>query len=223
MIKLYKVGTFICLLALLWGCNKGNEEVTVDLGYDYYPLSVGNAWVYEVKIIDKNTLSDDTVSYQLKEVVAEVVDGGDEDNYLLYRYKRTNETASWVIDSVWSVKKEKQYLVKTENNVRLQKLAFGVSPGLLWDGNRWNIFAEETYEIVSLGSSYTLKGVKYAAVLEVEQAVEKNLISSLDKRERYAKGVGLIEIYKEQLETQPGEKTLGFIYHQSLISYLLVD
>ena len=221
--KAHKIYILFSLLAVLVSCNKGNEEVVVDLGYGYYPLAIGNEWVYEVTVIDKNTISEDTSVYQLKERVVELVDGGDEDNFLLYRSKRQHEGETWVVDSVWSVKKEKNYLVKTENNVRFQKMAFGVVEGKTWDGNIWNIFDQEIYTVVGVGKSATIGGVLYAEVLEIEQKVEKNLILSVDNRERYAKGVGLISIYKEDLETQPGEKTLGVIYQQVLLSYQLGD
>ena len=221
--KLYKVLIFVLLVTFLFNCNKGKDIVTVDLGYDYYPLNIGNEWVYDVQLISLTILGDDTLNYQLKEVVVEKVEGGDEANYLLYRYKRFSDTTIWKIDSVWSVKKEERYLVKTENNVRYQKLAFGVSSGLTWDGNIWNIFEERIYTIVSLGAAYLLGEDEYTDVLEVEQKNETNLILSIDNRELYARGVGLIEIYKEDLETQPLEKTLGNVYHQVLISSTLMQ
>jgi len=216
--KRYKILSWITLLLLFVSCSKGKDAVTVDMGYDYYPLAIGNSWVYNVEKIEFTLLGVDTVRYQLKEDVVEKVAGGDEDNYLLYRYKRSLSTVEWLIDSVWSVKKEEFYLVKTENNVRYQKLAFGLTEGLSWDGNLWNIFEKNLYTIVSLGAPYTVEGIAYKDVVEVEQEVDKNLILSKDNRERYARGVGLIEIYKEQLETQPGEKVLGTIYHQTLSS-----
>ncbi len=210
---------FIGFSLLFTSCKKGHEEETVDLGYAYYPLEIGKEWVYEVEDIAYNILKNDTSKYQLKEVVTELVNGGDEDNYLLYRYKRLTEVADWTLDSIWSVKKEPTYLIKTENNIRYQKLMFGTSVGLSWDGNRWNVGKEDTYTIVSLGTPYTLKGQLYHDVLEIEHRFDKNLILSIDYRERYAKNVGLVEVYKENLETQPGEKSLGNVYHQVLVSY----
>jgi len=221
--KFLKSLLLVSLTIFSLSCSKGTDPIPVDMGYDYYPLTIGNTWVYDVQEIDKNTLADDTTQYQLKEVVAELVDGGDEDNYLLYRYKRASVSDTWVIDSVWSAKKETHYLIKTENNIRFQKLVFGVALGLSWDGNLWNVFEEETYTIVNLDIPYELNSIAYDEVLEVEQKVDKNLILSVDSREHYARGVGLIEVYKENLETQPGEKTLGMIYHQTLSSYLIVD
>ena len=44
-----------------------------------------------------------------------------------------------------------------------------------------------------------------------------NLLISQKQHDIYARNVGLIEYYKESLETQPGEKTLGYIYKQQLV------
>ena len=212
------VVSFLIAFTLL-SCSKGKDAVAVDLGYDYYPLAVGNEWVYDVESTEYNTLGTETSVYQLKEVIAEEVDGGDEKNFLVYRFKRADETKEWAQDSVWSVKKETNYLVKTENNVRYQKIAFPVSLNLSWDGNVWNTSEENTYKIVSLGTAYLLNTIEYPDVLEVEHKVERNLILTNDNRERYAKAIGLIEIYNENTEAQPGKNKLGSTYHQVLKSH----
>ena len=220
-IKYYSLLILLLSVRFFVACSKGEEPVPVDYGYDYYPLKIGNEWVYDVSVIELTTLEEDTTNYQLKEVVEESVDGGDEENFLLYRYKRDDEFDVWVMDSIWSVKKEEKYLVKTENNIRYQKLTFPLSLGLSWDGNVWNTFDENEYSVVGINQAYNVNGESYDEVLEVEHYVEQNLITSIENREYYGKGIGLIEIYKKSLETQPGEKTLGTIYHQRLKSYKL--
>lgn len=220
---------YIKLIILFFGaltvlsCSKGKDEVDVDLGYEYYPLAEGNEWIYDIESIEYNTLGEEVSIYQLKEVIGEKVDGGDEENYLIHRFKREDETEEWVQDSVWSVKKEANYLVKSENNIRYQKLVFPVGLNVFWDGNIWNTYEENIYKIVELGVAYSLGGETYADVLEVEQKVENNLILSIENREYYAKNIGLIEFYKKNIETQPGENQLGSIYHQVLKSYKLSE
>lgn len=220
-IKYYSLLILLLSVSFFVACSKGEEPVPVDYGYDYYPLKIGNEWVYDVSAIELTTLGEDTTNYQLKEVVEESVDGGDEENFLLYRYKRDDEFDVWVMDSIWSVKKEEKYLVKTENNIRYQKLTFPLSLDLFWDGNVWNTFDENEYSVVGINQAYNVNGESYDEVLEVEHYVEQNLITSVENGEYYGKGIGLIEIYKKSLETQPGEKTLGTIYHQRLKSYKL--
>ena len=219
IMKFYKIIVLTTISLLFFTCKNKIKEESIDLGYAYYPLEIGYEWVYNVQSIAYNVLKNDTTKYQLKEVVKELVPGGDEENYLLYRYKRVDEVAFWSLDSIWSVKKEQGYLVKTENNIRYQKLKFGTSLGLTWDGNIWNTKAENNYTIVKLETPYTLKGKTYNKVLEIEQYVDKNLILSIANKEVYAKEIGLIEVYKENLETQPMSKSLGSVYHQTLVSF----
>ena len=109
------------------------------------------------------------------------------------------------------------YIVKRENNVGFQKLVFPIENGSIWDGNNWNINEEQTYTVDYVDTQAEINGVQYAETMFVNEFENVNQILSQKQHEIYARNIGLVEYYKENLETQPGQKTLGTIYSQKLV------
>ena len=203
---------------LLLSCNKDDDNEVIDYRRDYYPIAVGNEWIYDVQQINKTLSSDDTLNFQLKETIYELLsEANGEQLYSLYRYSRIDESSSWSLDSVWTLVRHENYIVKRENNRGFQKLIFPLDSQSSWDGNVWNILEPQIYSVKYVDSTATINAINYNETLFVDEIDNVNLILSQTQHEIYGRNKGLIEFYKEDLETQPGEKTLGSIYTQRLV------
>ena len=114
------------------------------------------------------------------------------------RYKRSNDTLAWEIDSVWTVIKSETNVVVTENNIPFTKLIFPVLDQKQWDGNAFNIYEEELYSYEDTYQFFTSRNIDYNSTLKVIQAYNPDSIVMKDIRsEIYAENVGLI--YKETI------------------------
>ena len=208
-------------LFFLVDCKQDDDIVGPSSGptrKDYYPIQVGNEWSYDVMIINKNLSTEDTSRYQLKEVLFELVDSSSRERlYSVYRYKRDIDLADWLLDSVWTVVESNDYIIKKENGVNFQKLIFPASEGASWDGNAWNSLEALEYNIIGTELTNTINDIVYDETMLVRHYEDVNLISSQKEYEIYGKGIGLLEVYRESLETQPGQNSLGSIYSQKLL------
>ncbi len=183
----------IFLLTFTTSCNSSKEVGPETVGYDFYPLVVGNYRVYDVEEINYLITGFDTAIYQLREIITDSIPSNDQTTYLLRRDIRENELDEWESDSVWTVTRTTNYLSITENNIPFIKLTFPVKEGKEWDGNSLNSRTEQIYYYESidtlLADSLTLDDQIQVVIEDVEENV-----TGVDLRsEAYVKGIGLVE------------------------------
>lgn len=191
------------LLIFITGCNEQVDPDPSAVGYDYFPLVTGQYIDYDVT---EETYSPDggvtSLDYQLR---IEVADSFQNDagslTYILHRYTREDAEAEWTFASTWSARREAIRAVTVEGNTPYQNLSFPVRNGLKWDGNILNSEPADTYEIDSLGVSYTIDGVTTGPSLTViQEDLLDFVIGEQDRRyEVYLQGVGLVEKVDRQL------------------------
>jgi hypothetical protein len=237
---------FVSFLFGLSACQNTIEEF--DSSYEgtaYFPLAVGNTWIYQLDsvIYDNNGLKVDSSSLQIKETITEsyIDDAGDE-VFRVQRARRNAETSPWFTTDIWTASKTQRKAYRVEENLRFAKLNFPVVEGKSWDGNAYideNVIVKiggepirifknwGNYRYSSVGISEQLNGQFYDSVCLVEQVDIEDKISKRFAIEKYALGFGLI--YKEMtiLDTQKFDSNdpwvkkaeQGFILKQSLISF----
>jgi len=102
--------SFFLLVIIFSGCKPSKvDPAQVDLGYDYFPLAIGDSTIYDVLTIDYSSLggSIDTQNYQLLEVIADnFIDNESDIAWRLERFSRPDSSANWPLDpdSVWTAK-----------------------------------------------------------------------------------------------------------------------
>lgn len=174
------------------------------LGYEYFPLTVGEFRTYDVAVINYNLDgSTDTVIYQLKEVVADSSIVGDETSYRLDRFRRANQTEPWVIDSVWSARLNTYQAIVVEHNVPIIKLSFPLVEDKRWDGNAMNSIDFDEFKIKNLGMPYQTNGIDYPNTLQMfkEDLRDPRGITQDDYHvEVFSAGLGLIYRLDEDLK-----------------------
>jgi hypothetical protein len=217
--------SFVLLLALV-SCKRNSDEITTD--YAYYPLEVGRWYIYDVDVTRYNgsPIGIDS-SYQLKEEIVNPITVEDETRYQLYRYYRSDASQEWddQPDSVWTVFRRGNQLVKVENNVRHVKLSFPLEVGKTWDGNSMNTEDAEMYEMADVKRAFTITGGKtYTPTVTVIHSNESDIIQKDVRKEVFAENIGLIyrfsEIYRyDQDDLSIKIIDVGTVYEQRLVSY----
>ncbi|MEQ9467989.1 MAG: hypothetical protein RLN88_11295 [Ekhidna sp.] len=188
------MGVFLTmLLTFPISCNDSREANPETLGYDYYPLNVGEYRIYDVEEIRYLVTGFDTSVFQLREIIFDSIPSNDQITYLLRRDVRLDENEDWESDSVWSVVRTSNYLSVTENNIPLIKLTFPVNEGKEWDGNSLNSRSSNTYRYQTLSESIvdSVSGTNHIRV--IIEDIEENVTGVDLKSEVYVRGIGLVE------------------------------
>lgn len=197
------------------------EELELDMGYDYYPLELGQERFYAVDSIVYDPVPGGTARDSSRTLVREIVADTlrDLQGQLLYRierYERKDASLSWEIRAVYAEQQNGRQLFRTEDNLRQIKLVFPPLEGSFWNafaffpeitrqevaGELLEIFKGWTPQIRTSGSPWAVNGRSYGETVEVRLAEFETRIELRRVSERYARGVGLV--YREMyiLDTQ---------------------
>lgn len=206
IMKQFKSYLFLLLFISLASCKKDpSANADTELGYDYFPVEVGNYSVYDVDSIVYNDFTGeiDTFNYQLKEVIeSDFVDNGGRVSQRIERYNRDNDSAEWHIQDVWQATRTTNRAERVEENVKYIRLMFPVREGLKWDGNAYNTDEEWKYVYQNAHKADLINGISFDSTVTVLQRDEFNLIEVQYYEERYAKDVGLIYKKVDDLKTE---------------------
>ncbi len=232
-----KIGKFLIVIGVITCFFQSCEETEApnidSSGSGYYPLQVGNFWTYQMDQIDYLVLGNDTSSFELRELISDsLVSSVGEVTYLISRQLWEVDRQQWRTDSIWSIRKNSQSVVVTENGRSFVKLVFPVSIGETWNGNAFNNlgFVNFRYEAVETGE---LESVVFEqdTVIAVRTVLSDQIspIVGTDRRsEIYVNGVGLVQkdLYVINLCTDNtkcpdnfGDTLSGIFLSQVLIDY----
>ncbi|MEQ8472436.1 MAG: hypothetical protein RIC35_14680 [Marinoscillum sp.] len=221
------------LMSLLafFACEEEVSDVSLDPGYDYFPLVLNTFRTYEVEEVNIDAFVPDTLSYYLKEVVHDsLVSGTGVITYLLNRYK-SPDSVNWTLDSVWSARRSETVAIINENDVALCKMTFPVKAGKTWDGNAFNVFDAQEYQF-AIHSGYVHENLSLSSDVVIRVVIEdipENLVNQDQRSESYARGIGLVEknyiqlsfctLNCEEKGTTVGAIEQGRVLSQKLIKY----
>jgi hypothetical protein len=118
---------------------------------------------------------------------------------------RTSDTSNpWQPDSIWSIRKDEDKVLKTENNRPIVKLKFPLKEGSKWDGNQFNSLQDSNsvywFTVKNLNKTIEFQNQNIPGV-EIIQKIDSNCINNSNFREVYLKDIG------------PGFKSQSFIQY----------
>jgi hypothetical protein len=181
MARYFKI-ILIALVSTVLGCSS-NDSLKKQ---DYFPLEIDKSISYSVE--EKNytlTGGGKTSQYYIKETIGEQIGTVTEQPvYALIRHKRTRPEDTWSLDSLWSIYKQSDKVVKVENNVSYIKLALPLKAGITWNGNALNMLP---------ALNYTTK--THPEGMEIIHYNDSSAVELNRSREIYAPDKGMI--YKE--------------------------
>ena len=183
---------------LLWACEEVESPSPVASGTGFYPLEIGNYWIYEVQEIQIKAIETDSLNYQLRERITDsLVSDLGVVTYLINRDVRNSPEELWSLDSVWTVRNTGNSLVVTENNIPLIKLIFPVEAGQSWNGNAFNNLGNVSFTSSDVTSEELPLGYDSLESIGFIRTTLSDLespITGTDVRfEIYGNGIGLIE------------------------------
>jgi len=214
-----------------------------DTGAEYFPLEIGNTWIYSVDSIVYDL--DGTVVDTIHDIVKEKITNTftDEEGIKTFVLERSSQKdADWVVRDIWSASLNKTQAIRTEDNLRFIKMSFPVNKNKSWDGNAYidtqnqivkiagesiKMYEQWYYRYLDIDIEETIGENTYDNVVVVQQVDKETKLEKRYSEEKYAKNIGLV--YKKMiiLNTQNNNETVpwaqkaeeGFILEQKLISY----
>jgi hypothetical protein len=228
--------------------NVIEEPDAVNFGYEFYPLSVGNEWIYQVDSSRIQGLNIIHSSSQIKEHIIDLIsDDGDSRLYKVERSHRKTNQDNWKITDIWTVEINDGQVIRNEENQRFIKLVFPNVKNTSWNGNVFfndrlpfysgqdvidNFYLNWKYKITETDINLNLhgnliEGVKQ--VIHVNQQDEAGIDNRLSI-EYFAPNIGLVKKDLSAFYSGTGiglvadsiwllEGDKGLTFSQELISY----
>lgn len=185
------------------GCKK-EDVVATDLGYGYYPTTLGSWVEYQVDSIwkDEEFGEYDSVSYRLRQRIESAFI--DAEGRQAWRVQRSVQDTSgtWRVRDVWSTTANGIIAELTEENERRLKLSFPVRLGRAWDSNVFNVNPELEVGYEEVDVAWSVNGLSFDSTALVQNTVPANPVDRRDLVERYAKGIGMVYKQWEETNTQ---------------------
>ncbi len=209
MINISKYLSFFVAGLLIWSCSD-NADVVLKNDADFFPVSVGSFFIYDVEETKYSTISgQEDFIYKLKLTVTDsFVNNSGGSTYVVLRSRQDQGTTGFDYLDTWSVRVEASQVVTIEDNISFVRLAFPLVVGKQWNGNVLNTLGgEETcgdnptiscdlYQVESMGIPFDLNGEMLTETLEIVQNNNLDVIVKQDvRKEIYARNIGLV--YKE--------------------------
>lgn len=220
-----KVLLILLAVAVIFnGCKKDQPVQPVDLGYAYYPLTIGSTWIFQSDSIVWDDFSGtvDTSTFFLKETISEEFEDLEgRKSVRLERFKSRSDTLNWALKDVWYITRTSMALEVVEEDVRFLRLIFPPQQGKNWDSNEMNTLPELTYEVSESGEFLNpANGLNYDSTVTIKTIDSGSLISISDHEWIFARNTGPVKRLVTELETEVnGTIKSGYIYKQELITF----
>jgi hypothetical protein len=186
---------FVFILTLLLACNRVVESPRVDIGLDYFPLFIGNYWVYDVSermYFGENDFEDSR--YFLRDRIRSVFVNDAGEQVFIVQRQRSIDKVDWQFEVEYTLVNRHNNLVMNLNNQPIVILIFPPKEGLTWNGNLYRGAEQDEFQLIQ--ESVTTNTTQ----LRVLQSDDDDLITFRDIRyDVFEKGVGLTERYFEVL------------------------
>ncbi|WP_201985520.1 hypothetical protein [Hymenobacter rubidus] len=216
-----RVGATLLAIGLgLAGC-KDTTEAVPEAGVNYYPVSVGNYWVYAVTDTVWSSASQGVASvpsptsYKVKETITGTyADAAGQPVYKMVRSKLVAPATDYRDDSVFTVRTSDQAVVVNRSNTPTVELIFPVKDGRSWNFNAYNnntndTITAETRQYSRVGQPFTtaatagIAAKNYPTTLVTANtgtAVENSLLKQRNYQQVFAKGIGPVYRRRDYFE-----------------------
>ena len=233
----FRMSRYLCWMIFLisvCSCSSSGDPAPSLAGADYFPLEIGRFTEYSVTETEYSVNSAPvTRTYEVRQEIVDTIrnqSGGI--TYLIYRYKRENQTGGWEYTTTWSARKDINRIVIQEGNIPFIKISLPVRIGLMWNGNALNGFPEDSYEMAGVDAADTLYDGTIVQTLQViQEEFDDLVVGERDIRhEKYGRNIGLLEreiilLDLCPLDNCPNQEIIesGIEYHETITGYGKVD
>lgn len=213
----------LALLALV-SCKREPlfDPTKPESGKDFFPYTIGRAWIYEVDSIIYDPVSligpIDSVRCWAKELVRDTLPTVVGTSYIMDRYVRYDTLQPWVYQKSYLVHDEPDRLLINEDNLTLIHALSPLYEGLRWDGTAFidplmviPIYGESMqpfkgwdFRVMDIGTALGVNQHWFEDVMEIRQADSENLLERRLSLEYYQRHIGLVFRMRWILDTQCG-------------------
>ncbi|MEO6189987.1 MAG: hypothetical protein ABIO44_06120 [Saprospiraceae bacterium] len=214
----YKVTLYNLIIFIFFtSCNSETSILTdYQLGYHYYPMSLGKSWIYRTDSIlyqKSNGQRRDSFRCFIKETAADTFT--DPDGNLVYNveiFYRKRDTLPWELIDNTFITVGSTNIIRNDFGFDFIKLVFPVIKNKSWNGNiridqqteiklngeffrPFNLWNGRTYFYTDILNNQTIGNLFYKKVVNVEEIDFKDDINRIYSTATYAEDVGLV--YRE--------------------------
>ena len=216
--------------ALLASCTKENASdiSPAYYSYEYFPIDSGIVRYYQVDSIfwdANNQAALDTISYEIKEVIAgNYFDNQNQICQRIERYRK-DSNGNWIIWKVLSDKRSQFNAERYIDNIRFIKLKFPLNTSDKWNGNALNTQDAQYYQLTDLHQTENINTLAFDSVCTVLQDDYIDATRQFYGIEKYAARIGMIYRREKNISTIPTSQGIiikgGYDYTEKIISYTL--
>ncbi len=221
---LERIFLFVAISSLiLVSCTKENNAPAIELQSDFYPLKIGSVSIYDVDSTAYSNFTNSSINYkfEIKDSIANTFnDLAGVINYRIERYKRTNSTSKWVIQTVFTRNKSLRAAEEFINNQRFIRLIFPPLIGSMWNGNSKNTLGTQEFLIENNIVALSINTLNFDSTVVVKEIDEFNLIREDLVNVTYAKNIGLVQkiVTAVDKNISTGKITNGSVYSYKIKS-----
>ncbi|MCA6078894.1 hypothetical protein [Fulvivirga sedimenti] len=225
-----KYAFYFALIVILGSCSSSIDPDPQFTGQDFFPLEIGRFVEYNVTHtiypVNGAPVTDQFVLRQ--EIVDTINNQAGGLTYVLYRWRRDQESDPWQFVATWSARLENNRIVINEGNTPFIKISLPARNELMWNGNALNSMQEDNYVLTGLDLPYSLPDQSaIPSMTVIQEEFDDLVIGERDiRREIYGRNVGLLkrEIISLALcpiGECPNEEVIegGFEYTETIRSY----
>ena len=187
--------SLLLLAALALSACKKEEPQDVDLGYDYFPNTVGTFIEYEVdSSYYESGVETNTQFYVREEFIETFIDGEGQLAMKIDRYTRPTLSDGWTLSAVYSQKRTSTTAERVEGNRRFIHMVFPINTERTWDGNAYNDLETWDYSYGTIGEPHVISlQLQFDDVVRVNQRSVFNIIDQEEAWAVFARDIGMIE------------------------------
>ncbi|MFT5724443.1 MAG: hypothetical protein ACI9JN_001562 [Bacteroidia bacterium] len=191
------------------GCRKNElEPKSEDVGYAYFPVEIGNTWIYQVDSIHFDAFGKtiDTFSFLVKHAVVDTfLDNSGVRGSIVDVFRTDSVDGSFNFERTLTKRIVDFRAEILDSNVRVINLVFPPTLYKFWDANVYNTKTKEEYEILEVLESDVIGAQTYKNTIHIVQRDESFKTLRNYGIEKYAKHIGLV--YSNQIHWV--KKTIG--------------
>ena len=176
----------------------------------YFPLSAGYWIEYNADSIVHLDIDDpynlDTAvriyTFQIREEMdSTFIDAEGKPAWRVSRYRRPDSGYPWTFMNLWIAGMNSTSAQRVEDNIRFIKLSFPLDPRTTWNGNAYNSYPVEDYAYEDIHYPGTVNSLDFDSTITIIQNDFISSINRIDKKEIYAKNVGMVYKVLDSLNT----------------------
>ena len=223
--KIKSFHIILILLLLFSSCRKDKDilDQLIFQGFDYAPLKLGQAAIYNIDTIRYNEFTSqfDTTRFQQKELVKrEVLDGENRSAFNIEVYNRVNDSSTWNLIKVIRKTKTNSRLEKLDDNILSVDLIFPISEGESWNMNNLNANDELVVKYKNVNSFFINEVISFDSTITISIREESNLIEQIFTEAIYGINNGLVYRKDRNVRTKlNGKIESGYEATIQLISF----